>query len=145
MSDPKNDYENELRVLRENTDLVAEMIGASSIAVVPGEFSEPPEGTRAIDFKFGAFEARMFVPARSREEERARLIRELEQLTEIVDNQLDVLDPAGAWFGKKASLWFRRKTAKKKKADDTNPAQSLLCGERLLRRLEILKELKELT
>lgn len=135
-----------LRILRENGELIAAMVDASSLAIVSGEFSEPPEDMKAVDFSFGAFEARMFVPRPSREEERARLIRELESLTVTVDNQLDALDPAGAHFTKKAALWFRRaKTGKKKKgSDEANPEQTILCAERILRRVELLRELRKL-
>jgi len=134
--------EEELRALRENAQLVADMVGASSMAFVPGEYSEVPEGTKAIHFKFGQLEGRMIATKRSIEEERAILVREIDAQAEVVDAQLDLLDPSGASFVNKSRHWFRR--GKKKSADTANPTQTILCADRILKRIELLKALKDL-
>jgi len=138
-----DDSDETLRVIRENAALFAYMVEADSVAVVQGEFSPVPEGHTAVHFKAGGIEGRYVVPKRSVLEEIGIVRRELEQLNDIVDNQLDLLDPDGASFQKKAWLWFHRKKGKKKE-DAANPEQTIICADRILRQVELLQRLKQL-
>lgn len=138
-----DDPDETLRVIRENASLFAHMVEADTVAVVQGEFSPVPEGHTTLHFKVAGLEGRYVVPKRSVLEEIGIVRRELEQLNETVDNQLDLLDPEGASFQKKSWLWFHRKKGKKKE-DAANPEQTILCAERILRQVELMQRLKQL-
>jgi hypothetical protein len=137
------DLEEALEILGDNLLVFAGMTEASSVTFYPGEFPEVPPGMQAEPFKVPLMEGRYLVPVRSAEEERRILMKELETLTEVVDAQLDTIDPAGASFQVKSRAWFRRRIGKKK-ADDIKPEQTILCAERILKRLSILKALRDL-
>lgn len=83
----------------------------------------------------------MLAPSVDPATERATLLQEVETQAAVIDKQLDVLDPEGAGFLTKSRNWYLRK---KRKADAIDPAGTLLCGDRILNRLHLLKRVKEL-
>jgi len=127
-------------VILGNELIFADHVAASSVTAVT-EFSEVPDGAHPLQLEIEGVEFRFLVPDDDPGVERAALVKELAVLTDVVDKQLDVIDPEGAGFCVKSRNWFRRK---KKRADAIDPAATLLCGERILKRLQLLRRLKEL-
>lgn len=127
-------------VVFDNALIFADMVGLSSITLVE-EFTEPAEGTHAVKFTVGAVEFQMLAPTVDPRIERDALLKEIELQATVIDKQLDVLDPEGAGFLVKSRNWYRRK---KKKADAVDPVATLLCGDRLMNRLQLMKRVKEL-
>jgi hypothetical protein len=140
---PVDNLEEALRILGENILVFAGMTEVSSVIFYSGDFPEVPPGLQAVPFKVPLLEGRYLAPTRPVEEEQRILLKELETQTAVLDAQLDTLDPAGASFLNKSRAWFRRRTGKKK-ADDIKPEQTIICAERLLKRLALLKALKDL-
>lgn len=129
-----------LGVVGGNAHLLADMVAASSVALV-ADFTEPPAGAHALRFDAAGVEASFLVPDADVDDERSVLAREIQLQAAVIDSQLDSLDPEGASFLVKSRTWYRRK---KKRADAIDPAATLQCGDRILKRLAMMKRLRQL-
>src|SRR4051812_43883671 len=124
----------DLPLIRDNATVFTHMVKASSVEFVE-EFSPLPEEHTGVLFVVGAIEGRWTAPPRDIKEERARIERELSLLAEVIDAQLDVLDPP---WQRRAANWLRKRKVPEK------PGQTIVLAERMLRRTELLLELREL-
>lgn len=130
-----------IKTIQLNAQLLADMIGVSSITSISDEWTQDSSGMHSVFFTEQDIEFRMIVEDADPNIEKEQLLKEVDVLTSTIDQQLDVLDPGGASFLVKSREWFRRK---KKRSDAIDPAATLLCGDRILKRLQMMKRIREL-